>query len=426
VLPSLGESNPQIFTWRSFLSSLGLSQRGSGADGSPERLQQLEQGMVQLRLESDDVRELRMHDTVLLKPAQVSRAVHKFERFGMGPRFCALVCDELHAAVERRIAQLAKTDEWQEELLGLDIEEQMELFGETVRSGTEEELASFARRWAEQRFAGSYEAIENLCWLRIDRIGMRMLGSNAISAAEWLYLKLLLSGHGARDARYVIVDEVQDYTATQLMVLARYFASAHVLLLGDENQATSGGTASLQEMRDIFEETHGTVEYCELQTSYRSSPEITELFASLMPPERKMSLTSVRAPGVEPRLLEVEERDAYLACISSLMDEVAGEEGLTAIIVDNASRANWLARHLDERVRLLDSHETLPGKGIVLMELRLAKGLEFDRVIIADAQEQVYPDAPLARRRLYTAISRAMHQVTLVAQGPMTPLLQRA
>ena len=67
--------------------------------------------------------------------------------------------------------------------------------------------------------------------------------------------------------------------------------------------------------------------------------------------------------------------------------------------------------------------ETLPKAGVVLLDLRLAKGLEFDHVIIPDAQAEVYPDTPLSRRRLYTAISRAMHKVTIIAQGAMTPLL---
>jgi DNA helicase-2/ATP-dependent DNA helicase PcrA len=208
------------------------------------------------------------------------------------------------------------------------------------------------------------------------------------------------------------------------MVLARYFTGAHVLLLGDANQATTEGTASFDEMRRIFAATHEQVEYLELTTSYRSSPEITELFARLMPEEQRRSLSSVRAAGVVPRLIEVPERDAYVATIAGLVDEAAAGEGLVAVVVDNPARASWLARQLGDRVRLLDARETLPTRGVVLMELRLAKGLEFDQVIIADAQEEVYPDTPLARHRLYTAISRAMHQVCLVAQGPMTPLLR--
>ena len=67
--------------------------------------------------------------------------------------------------------------------------------------------------------------------------------------------------------------------------------------------------------------------------------------------------------------------------------------------------------------------DTLPKEGVVTLDLRLAKGLEFDSVIIPDAQAEVYPDEPLARRRLYTAVSRAMHEVTILSQGQMTPLL---
>ena len=72
------------------------------------------------------------------------------------------------------------------------------------------------------------------------------------------------------------------------------------------------------------------------------------------------------------------------------------------------------------------SRDTLmPASGVVLMDLRLAKGLEFDHVVVPDAQAEVYPDTPLSRRRLYTAISRAMHEVTIVSQGELTPLLAR-
>ena len=46
-------------------------------------------------------------------------------------------------------------------------------------------------------------------------------------------------------------------------------------------------------------------------------------------------------------------------------------------------------------------------------------------MIVPDAQAAVYDDSPLSRRRLYTAISRAMHRVDVVSQGPLTPLLAR-
>ena len=52
-----------------------------------------------------------------------------------------------------------------------------------------------------------------------------------------------------------------------------------------------------------------------------------------------------------------------------------------------------------------------------------AKGLEFDRVLVADADPRHYPQDETARHRLYTAISRATQEVTLLACGELTELL---
>ena len=76
-------------------------------------------------------------------------------------------------------------------------------------------------------------------------------------------------------------------------------------------------------------------------------------------------------------------------------------------------------------VKVLTSHDSLPAKGVVLLDLALAKGLEFDQVIVADAQEEVYKAGGISRRRLYTALSRAMHHVMVVSQGKMTLLLSK-
>ena len=61
--------------------------------------------------------------------------------------------------------------------------------------------------------------------------------------------------------------------------------------------------------------------------------------------------------------------------------------------------------------------------GVVLLDIALAKGLEFDQVIVPDVQQRSYPDETLARHRLYTAISRATRKVTLIANGKLTKLL---
>jgi len=209
-------------------------------------------------------------------------------------------------------------------------------------------------------------------------------------------------------------------------VLARYFSRAHFLLLGDEHQAIKEGTATFAQVRDVFASSHGEVEECQLLTSYRSSPEITELFCSLLDADERRRLTSVHRPGVAPEVVVCAEREDYLSELRRHVDESGGEEGLTAIIADNASRVNWLSRQLGAEAIVMGRGEKLPAAGVVLMDLALAKGLEFDHVIVPDAQAETYPDTPLARRRLYTAVSRAMHRVTLISQGDLSPLLTQA
>lgn len=426
VLPSMGESNPQVFTWRDFIAEQGAGQRDTGEKTDPAQLRRLEAAMETLVIEPDDLREIRLDDVTLLKPSQVQGAVEKFARFGVGPRFCALVKDELHDRLSRKISQMSKDDEVQEQMLALDVDEQVEIFGETVSPDDEKETAELTRQYLEHRFGAAHGQIDSLAWLRFDRIGMRILGQQALSATEWLYLKLLVTGAGDKNARYVMVDEVQDYTVAQLMVLARHFSRAHFLLLGDEHQAISEGTATFAQVADVFRETHGSIEECRLLTSYRSSPEITELFCGLLDHDEQLKLTSVHRAGVAPvvRELPVDDREGYISELRRIAEAAAEDEGLTAIVAESDSRVSWLAKQLGDAVRVLGKDSDLPASGVVLLSLRVAKGLEFDHVVIPDAQAEVYPDTPLSRRRMYTAISRAMHRVTVLSQGQMSPLLK--
>nr|WP_301830171.1 ATP-binding domain-containing protein [uncultured Parolsenella sp.] len=426
VLPSMGESNPQVYTWRDFCEAQGAGGRDLGEDTDPACLEKLESDISSLFLTADDLREIRCDGTVLLKVASVESAVAKFARFGVGPRFCALVTDELHDRVSRRIASMARDEELQEEMLGLDVDDQVRFFGETVSPENEQETVALTRRWLEQVFAGAHDEVDRLAWLKLDRVAMRMLGKPSVSASEWLYLRLLVTGRGDTDARYVMIDEVQDYTVAQLMVLSRHFSRAHFLMLGDEHQAIREGTASFAQIRELFGRTHGQVDECRLLTSYRSSPEITTLFSGLVEHDAPVKLASVHRAGVAPHIEALPGRDEFLAALRKQVAAAHEMEGLTALVAADDGAVSWLAKQLrDCDVTVIKNNNELPAAGVVLMSLRLAKGLEFDQAIIPDASAETYPDTPLARRRLYTAVSRAMHGVTLLAQDELTPLVTR-
>ncbi len=433
VLPDMGESNPQIMTWDALMGRLGLAGRGVARDADIATLRRIDELVGALRLEAGDYCDLRVEDERVIAAHSVRASMEKFAHLPMGAHRCTLAIEDLKEKLEQRIMRLSKDDETRERVMDLPDDEQIRLFGQQIAPLDEDELTACTRQWLTLRYQPVAEAIEGGGWLRLDRIGMRLLGCETLDAVEWLYLKLALVGGGERDARYVMVDEVQDYTVTQLAVLARYFANAHFLLLGDENQAVNDGTASFAQVRDLFADLRGSVDECSLMISYRSSPEITELFSKLLPESERLEASSVQRPGTLPEVIECAGADVgagagageYEEALRRAVRAAAEEECLTALIANSRTRAKQLAKLLaGEPLSTVPPDGELPSRGVVLMDVKLAKGLEFDHVIVPDVQEGAFPDEPVRRHRLYTAISRATQRVTLVANGKLTNLLR--
>lgn len=438
VLPELGEKNPRTKRWAQLMDQLGPGDRATGSDISPESLRSLQQAVGDLRLDEEDVREVRAGQRVLLSARQVWGVVQRYLRkVPVGPRLVTLVEESLLTKLEARLERLAGSESVQAELWDLDADQQDDIFGGPIQPTDDlSELRRLTRTYLDATSKTAFEQVESGNWLRIDRIGMRMLGKESLSAVEWVWLKVVLAGKADDDARYVMVDEVQDYTEAQIMVLAHYYRRAHFLLLGDPNQAIRPGTASFDRIRTVFEEARGSdaVYECVLETSYRSTPQVTSLFARLADKDDGMVPASVQRPGEEPRLLECPGRDSdpdaagYRKVLADLVRELAGREGLSAVVVGSRSRLHWLGEALrhdmeEDAPRVIGEGDSLPDSGVVMLTLDLAKGLEFDHVVVADAQEQEFSDDPLSRRRLYTAISRATKTVAVVSQGAMTHLL---
>lgn len=426
VLPDMGESNPSSLTWSDLMDKLGLGDRGLGKDASADSLRTIDEKLATFQLEAADFQDIRVGREKVVPANQARAAYDRLGRFPAGILRANLTAEELHDKLEQRIERLTRSEDIHDEFMDLPYEEKVDIFGIVPQPASEQDFRDFARQYLEHRYAPVIEAIDNGEWLRIDRIGMRLLGKQHLSSAEYLYLKLALAGGGNRFARFVMVDEVQDYTEAQLMVLARYFNNAHFLLLGDENQAIKEGTATFEQIRTIFQESRGSVSECHLMTSYRSSPEITELFCSLMAPDERVKTSSVQRPGTDPAIMECATDDEYLTTLRSQVSEAVSTGQLTAIIAADATRMNWLKKQLaDMDVTIMDGSAPLPQTGVLLLDISLAKGLEFDAVIIPDAQDSVYDESDLSRHRIYTAISRATQKVTLISQGTLTNLLKR-
>ena len=400
VLPEMGEANPVTMTWSDFLDDLGVKSLGEADITEADALHQIDEGLVGFCIEAKHLHNINLKRARVLDKQQILSVLRRHKGTSSTTWLIQTAVEEL----EELARSNAQKQEKKKHDQGLD-----DLYDEEPD---------------ESQMGGVYEKIRNLDWLDMEAIGKSILEKDDLTPAEFSYLKMTLTGTSDRNTRYVIVDEVQDYTEAQLMLLARYFRNAHFMFLGDEFQSIHSGTASFADIRRMFTEQGKEVTELSLMTSYRSSPEITKLFTSLLPQEIRIQTNSVQREGVEPTVLACADHETYVEELRRVIRENDRTEGLTAIVCCDWTGINMMRRTLgDDTPHIIRSYEALPKSGVVMMELKLAKGLEFDTVILPDVSVRDYPDRELYRHRLYTAESRATEKLIILADGELSPLV---
>ncbi|WP_241156045.1 UvrD-helicase domain-containing protein [Adlercreutzia sp. ZJ154] len=423
VLPEMGESNPQAQTWDELAARLLPHDMKPGKGVCDiERLQTIERGIANLHLTQADFREIRSGKVRFISTNQIDGLMHKHSNVAMGPRRITLVREGILKRAEQRLRRMAASDDALDELDALSVEEQLRIFRETISPQTEAEARELALRMLRDKHAAALDAIENDEWLRIDRIGMRLLDASGVAPVEWLYTKMALCGLSQPDARYVMIDEVQDYSAAQLMVMAKYFRRAHFMLLGDENQSIGETATSFACVQHIFEQACGSCCRCDLMISYRSTPQITHVFAKLAT-LNNMQIESVHPNGSEPHIEEYASEEEYISALRQAVKQKADSDELTAIIVPWKAQLRLVQNLIGDSLLVVNARDSLPANGVFATTLKLAKGLEFDNVIIPDASAKTFPENDVSRRRLYTAISRATCNIDILSRGPISPWL---
>ncbi len=446
VLPSMGEHNPQTDTWQSIAARWGISpdDRGIGAN-TVERLREIDEACRNARLAPEDCRALRWKDDVIIPAPDIAKIAARFGRVQSSRRQCECVNEELHDRLDQMIQSEATSESVRYAIDEMEIEEQCRLFGHPVDTDDKDEVREAGLIFLEEKYAAAHKAVDNASWISTRRLSKRILGGRGLKPIERTYLRLLFSGAGDAEARYVLIDEVQDYTTAQLMLLTQLYPHAHFLLLGDPNQAIYEGCASFEEIFAIFEQARGrgNVSSCALLTSYRSTPEITALFAPLADEQDRIAIDSVRRAGTPVAIHECHEQGVYENALASAIRETAQQladgasslsgdssngatnaaAGIGAVIASTEDEAGRIAARFD--LPLVSAQSQLPEKGLAVMSLPFAKGLEFDAVIIPDASAAIYGADERSRRRLYTAISRATSRITILSNGKLSPLLHR-
>lgn len=248
-------------------------------------------------------------------------------------------------------------------------------------------------------------------------------------ATPYLYLKELIEGVRTNtEIRHVFVDEGQDYSTFQYEYLKKLFPRARMTVLGDFGQAIFTQSTKLQESDSPLVQLYGEAEtsLIRLVRSYRSTREIVEFTKMLLSDESE--IVPFERSGPKPLLARLEggeKRDArILKDIAALQAE--GFESI-AVITKTAAESRTAFESLREQgsetLQLITKETVTFDKGAMVIPVYLAKGVEFDAVLIYEASPQAY-SRENDRKLLYTACTRAMHRLHVYTTGDWSPFVQ--
>ncbi|MFT8373363.1 MAG: ATP-binding domain-containing protein, partial [Liquorilactobacillus satsumensis] len=245
--------------------------------------------------------------------------------------------------------------------------------------------------------------------------------------SPYLYLYDTITGkRGDNEIKHVFIDEIQDYTPFQLAALKHAFPRARFTVLGDLNQAIFTKKESytlLDELRQLFAKQK--IEVVQLTKSYRSTKQITDFTKQVL--LNGAAVAAFERLGELPTIT-VKQNEAELdARMLEQLKENEREQLTTAIICKTLTECQTISEKLqaaNQKAILIKSENQRLAPGTIIVPAFLAKGLEFDAVIMWNASQRNYA-AEDERQLVYTICSRAMHRLSIFALKQLSPLFKR-
>jgi DNA helicase-2/ATP-dependent DNA helicase PcrA len=242
--------------------------------------------------------------------------------------------------------------------------------------------------------------------------------------APLMYLKLRIEGPDLfSEIRHVVIDEAQDYSPVQYEVFRLLFRNADFTILGDVNQSIAEDVD-----QSLYDSLVGILNKnrwlkVTLNKSYRSSYEIFS-FAQKLLKRNQEAVPFERheaKPVVSFKKTSEEMGQAVVKDIEAFMGQGLSTIGVLCKTARESEKVyNRLVKATS--IKLVNSNDAEVEKGAVVMPVYMAKGLEFDAVIIYNVSEDNY-SSELDRKLLYIACTRALHRLNLHYTGSLSPII---
>lgn len=243
----------------------------------------------------------------------------------------------------------------------------------------------------------------------------------------FMYLKSRLIGMSAnKRIKYVLIDEAQDYSVMQYEIFSMLFRNSNITLLGDLNQSILpfNNYTSYKDIIKIIEKNRFASFPCEyeLTKTYRSTFEINDFAKKVI--SYKNDYSQIDRHG---DVVEIHKQENF--DISQILNEARKLKerfNTVAIICKNTDEVSNFAKIIEKcedknAFRIVTkSDNVFVEEKIMIIPSYLSKGLEFDGVIISNANENYYEDDE--RNLFYVVLTRALHKLEIFYTGNFTQL----
>lgn len=243
-------------------------------------------------------------------------------------------------------------------------------------------------------------------------------------AAVLTYLNLKINGvNEYKSIKQVVIDEAQDYYPLHFEIFHLLFSKSKFTILGDINQTLEKreDLSLYEQIRKIFNKKKSSL--VTMDKSFRCTNEILNYGLKFL--EKSSEIKSFNRKGEEPEIYAMADRssfnDVIVSEVRSCLEMGYQSVGLVCKTEKNAlSLFECLKDRID--VQLIKNEGTADLHGVFIMPVYMSKGLEFDAVLICDADTQNYHSED-DKKLLYIACTRALHRLNLFCMGEASPLL---
>ena len=222
--------------------------------------------------------------------------------------------------------------------------------------------------------------------------------------------------------RHIVIDECQDLSYIEIAVIEGLTQSFS--LVGDFNQRININkcTVSLEEINDMFKKYTFFESYC-LNKSFRNSMSITNYSNAILDEyfiNKESIPVAFNRETTKPKVYSKIGRSQTIKAIAENINSKSSENKNIAVILKTEASAREYYTELskvlnNKSINLIDNEYCKYKKGINILSASLSKGLEFDYVIIVNANE--FENNEEDRRLLYIAATRALHELEIYTES---------